>query len=278
MQGCKLAQQFVEYEEDARYWTDGSKVYFRHYEIKNADIESFEWFRGSWAKDKKHCYSASTRIPYADPATFDVLNYTFAKDKSNVWTMGGCIKEVDCDSFEVCDSGMYSLGKQVERLSETQVIWYELFVPYGYGKDKNNVYYYNYEGKPKVVKKAIPTSFCSLGDGDFGRDEKSVLCGYSVIPKANPATWEKMQDNYYYSKDGNRIYYLNRLISNADMETFEIVVIPYLMDKPAQYAKDKNVGYFNDTPISHEELAMRVQNDIKHYEELRAKLAILCNV
>jgi hypothetical protein len=39
------------------------------------------------------------------------------------------------------------------------------FVPYGYGKDKNNVYYYGFEGKPKVVKNASPETYVSLNDG-----------------------------------------------------------------------------------------------------------------
>lgn len=273
MQGYKLAQEFIEYDKATHYWTDGSKVYFRHYEIKGADIESFEWFSGCWAKDKKHCYSTSVRLPKTDPTTFDVMNYTFAKDKSNVWTMGGRIPEADSETFEVCDSGMYSLGKHFSRLSETQVIWYESFVPYGFGKDKNHVYYYDYQGKPKVITKAIPSSFHSMDDGEFAYDEKSVFCGRSVIPKANPATWKKMQDNFYYSKDGNRIYYLNRLINGADADTFEVIVTPALIGHPYQYAKDKNVGYSNDTVISHEELAMKVQDDIEHYEMLKAKLA-----
>ena len=82
-----------------------------------------------------------------------------------------------------------------------------------------------------------------------------------------------MQDNYYYSKDGNRIYYLNRLINGADADTFEVIVTPVLTDHPHQYAKDKNVGYSNDTTISHEELTMKVQEAIEHNEKLKAKLA-----
>jgi hypothetical protein len=45
------------------------------------------------------------------------------------------------------------------------------------------------------------------------------------LNKANPKTWRKLKDNYYYSKDKSIIYYLNRVITEADAETFELCAI-----------------------------------------------------
>ncbi len=267
MKGNKLVTVFNKNDENALYRTDGKTVYYRMYEIKGADIETFEQFPGDWAKDKAHCYCGGTRLQKADPISFEVLNYTYAKDKSNVWTMGGRIPGADSETFEVCDSGKKSLGPTFDWSPGKQKIWYELFVPYGFAKDKNNVYYYNYQGKTNIVKKAVPFSFQSLGDGYFGYDEKSVFCGRAILPKANPATWKKLHENYYYSKDGNRVYYLNRLIKDVDAETFEVVEIPVVTGEPYQYAKDKNSGYWNDNTKSHAELEEIVRAGFEEYEQ-----------
>jgi hypothetical protein len=267
MKGAKLAAKCNVHDENAKYWTNGKAVFYLGYEVKGADIDSFEQFPGNWAKDKKHCYSVGCRLRGADPATFEVLNYTYARDCNNVWTLGGRIAEADAETFEVCDSGMYSLGRKFKWSPEKQKIWYELFVPHGYGKDRNNVYYYNFDGKPRVVKKAIPASFQSLGDGEFGFDEKSVFHELFVIPKANPATWSKLHEDYNYSRDLNRIYYLNRLMKDADAETFEVVVSPVATGKPAQYAKDRNTAWWNGRPMSFEELEENLAKERKHYED-----------
>lgn len=273
MTGNKLATEFIEYDQSTNYWTDDRKVYFRIYEMKGVDIESFEQFSGCWAKDKNHCYLTSTRLQNADPKTFEILNFTYAKDKSNVWTMGGRIPEADSETFEVCDNGKRSLGPQFKWSTNKQKIWYELLVPYGFGKDKNNVYYYDYQGKTNIVKKAIPISFQSLGDDYFGYDEKSVFCGRAIIPKANPATWKKLHEDYYYSKDQNRIYYFNRLIKDADAETFEVIIVPVATGKVYQYAKDKNFGYSNDRAISHEELEKVVRDGLEKYEQRKRNVS-----
>ena len=47
-----------------------------------------------------------------------------------------------------------------------------LGVPYGYAKDSKAVYYENFVGKIKVLKKADPVTFVSNDDGYFGWDAK----------------------------------------------------------------------------------------------------------
>ncbi len=271
MEGHKLAADFDEHNENAQYWTDGKTVFYRRYEIKGVDIDSFEQFPGSWAKDKKHCYLVGHRLQNADPATFEVLNFTYAKDLANVWTLGGRIADADAATFEVCDSGRLSLGPDFERLPDGTKKWYEHYVPYGYGKDKNNVYHYDYSGKPNIVKKAVAASFRSLDDGYFGYDEKSVFCKQSALPKANPSTWAKLHENYYYSRDRDRIYYFNRPMKEADAETFEVIVLPVATGTPDQLAKDRNTGYTNDRPISFEELEKYIADECEHYERCKEK-------
>ena len=159
-----------EHDRIYQYWTDGQKVYFNTFEIKGLDIETFVQYPGSWGKDKNHCYCTNTKLQNADVGSFKVLNFTYVKDNSNVWTLGGEIKDVNAKTFEVCDNGKHSLGKNYDKKNGT---WYELFVPYGFGKDTNNVYYYDYRGKPNIVKNASPKTFVSLDDSYFGYDEKN---------------------------------------------------------------------------------------------------------
>ena len=247
MEGYKLSTEFDETIENGLYWTDGKKVYFRQYEIIGADIDSFSQYYGLWAKDKNYCYMGSGRIKDADKETFKPLNYTYTKDKLNVWTLGGKIKDADAETFEVCDSGKYSLGKQIKKGK-----CYELFVPYGFGKDKNNVYHYDFSGKPNVVKNASPNTFISLEDCIFGYDENNVYYKQNKLNKANPKTWKKLKNGYFYSKD-KLIYYFNRIIKDADIETFEIIEQNVELGLPFQYAKDKNNYYNNDNIITKEE-------------------------
>jgi hypothetical protein len=243
----KLAEEYDNTNENTHYWSDGRKVYFRTHEIKGVDIETFEQYFCCWAKDKNYCYDGFIRIKDADVNTFQALNFTYAKDKSNVFTVGGKIKNVDARTFEICDNGKHSLGK--ERMDNKI---YELYVPYGFGRDKNNVYYYNFNGKPKIVKNALPKTFVSLDDGCFGYDENSVFCEIWKLNKANPKTWKLIKRGYYYSKD-KVVYYFNRIIKMADVETFEVIETSEELGWAMQLAKDKDNYYYTDIIITKEE-------------------------
>lgn len=239
------------YDRIYEYWTDGQKVYFNFSEIKGVDIESFQQYPGSWAKDKKNCYSSDRKLQGANIESFKVLNFTYAKDDRNVWTLAGSLKDVDAKTFEVCDNGKFSLGKDRDKKTG---IWYELFVPHGFGKDKNNVYYYDFQGKPSVVKNALVKTFVSLDDGRFGYDEKNVFCGKQKLPKVDAKTWQKINDSYNYSKDKKSIYYLGRIIKDADYETFQVIEKKVERGLPKQLARDKNNYYWNDSITPREKI------------------------
>lgn len=241
MTGHKPATAYDPYDDTTTYWTDGKTMYYRLEAIKGACIENFRHFPGWWATDGKHAYSQSTRLKQA--GTFIPLNFTYARDETNVWTLAGRIPGADAASFEVCDSGRLSQGVMLRPGSKKE---YESFVPYGFAKDKNQVYYYDYQGKTKIVKKAGPPAFRSLQDGYFGMDDQHVYCGAHILPKANPLTWRKLEEHYFYSRDDDRIYYFNRLIKGADAATFEVVKDDQPYGLPRQSAKDKNYNYKND--------------------------------
>lgn len=213
------------------YWTRGKQVFYRSYPVRGADIETFSYYLGDFAKDSKHCYCTNSRLAGGQGATFRTLNYTYATDGISVWTLGGKIKDADAESFVVCDDG---------------VLYHDINtpVPYGFGKDKQRVYYYNYRGKPNWVRKASSASFVSLNDGYFGKDDSFVFCGAVTLPKAKVEHWRKIGG--HYSKDDARVFYFNRQIRDADQESFEFVPTKR---NYVQLAKDKHRFYSNDDVI-----------------------------
>jgi len=224
------ARAFREGDPTTLYWVRGKEILYRHYPLKGADIKSFSFYLGSFGKDCKHCYCTSTRLAGGNGATFRTLNFTYATDGLSIWTMGGRIKNADAESFMVCDDGVYYISNESP-------------VPYGFGKDKNRVYYYDFDGKPNWVRKASPASFVSLNDGHYGKDDCFVFCGSVTLPKAKVEHWRKVGG--YYSKDDARVFYFNRLIPGADYDTFEVAN----SEGGRQLAKDKNHFYDTDRVV-----------------------------
>lgn len=228
------ARTYRKGDPTALYWIRGNTILYRSYPLRGADIESFSFYLGSFAKDSKHCYCTSTRLAGGNGATFRALNYTYATDGISVWTMGGKIKDVDPESFETCDDGVYYLGTGSA-------------VPYGFGKDRNRVYYYDFDGKPNWVRKASPASFVSLNDGHYAKDDNFVFCGAATLPKAKVDHWRRIGG--WYSKDDTRVYYFNRHIRDADYDTFEVAYT----DAVLQMARDKHQFYDTDRVVSEAE-------------------------
>ena len=182
----------------------------------------------------------------ADAETFKVLNYTYAIDKNSVYTIMGKVKGADIETFEVLDDGKY-------------LLWYDRFdTPeytfYGYAKDKNNVFYHDYDGAPRIIKNADLRTFKSLNDGYYAKDKNHVYGNGKVIKKADVNSWRKISEipNAHYSKDISRIFYAFWEI-DVDYETFEVVIPENAKSIEYQLAKDKEKFYRNGEIINAEE-------------------------
>ena len=119
--------------------------------------------------------------------------------------------------------------------------------PQGYAKDSRQVYFHNGDGKVKIIKGAEVSSFRSLGDTYFARDEKRIYAYGKQLPKADLPSWELL--SHWYSRDARRVYYLNREIKGADWDSF--AVCPPLDAPPLadHLARDKEHFYQNDEMI-----------------------------
>lgn len=225
----KPAATYPERHKSHGYWIspETGKVKWGDTTIRGSDPGSFVSLGAGYAKDKYRCYCLSSQLRGADPRTFEVLNHTYAKDAENVWTFGGKIKDVDAATFRVCDSGYYPLPSGIAS------------APYGYGKDRNRVYYYDFDGKPNAVRKAHPETFESLGDGLHAKDREHVYYGGHVLKGATPAAWTLIDD--LYSKTDKHVYYGGRPIVEAHAGSFE-----YLQ---GYWSKDAEHCFFQDRLI-----------------------------
>lgn len=221
-------------DETTLYNVRDEKILYRDaYPMSGADIETFRFYRGSFAKDRKNCYCANGRLAGGDGRMFRALNFAYATDGRFVWTMGGKAKDADPETFEVCDDGSFELAIGGR-------------VPHGFAKDAARVYYYDFDGKPVVVRKATSASFESLNDGHFARDENIIFCGAAALPKADPETWGRIGG--FYSRDRKGVFYFNRPIKGADVDSFEHVPARFM-----QFARDSKRFYRNDDVLDADE-------------------------
>ena len=146
------------------------------------------------------------------------------------YTTSGRVSDAELAAFQVLDNGQNDSG-----------------APQGYAKDSRQVYFHNGDGKVKIIKGAEVSSFRSLGDTYFARDEKRIYAYGKQLPKAELTSWELL--GHWYSRDARRVYYLNREIKGADRDSF-VVCTPLDAAPLADHlARDKDHFYQNDEMI-----------------------------
>lgn len=238
---------FDEDNPDLEFWTDGIRVFNRFSELRGADLQTFE-YSGIFAKDARRCYCGDALLQDADPATFKILNNTYAADSCSVYTITGRVAGADISSFEVLDDGKALLWLNKKGIPE--------YTFCGYARDRNFVYYHNFESRPKSVKKADPQSFVSLNDGYFAVDSNFVFADGRVLRTADVHSWKKISPipNSLYTKDCRKIFYAFREIEDADYCSFRLIVPDGARYIKYQLAEDSNGFYRNGSRISEDEL------------------------
>ena len=183
-----------------------------------------------WGKSSTACFMGGIRLRGADPASFRVLNYAYAMDKAAVYTTSGRIPDAELTTFQVLENGQNDSG-----------------APQGYAKDSRQVYFHNGDGKVKIIKGAEVSSFHSLSDTYFARDDKRIYAYGKQLLKVDLLSWELL--SHWYSCDARRVYYLNREIKGADRDSFTVCTpldAPLFAD---HLARDKDHFYQNDEVV-----------------------------
>lgn len=253
---------FNELDQNSYYWTDGKTVFFRSNEIVGADIESFRFYTGPFAKDKARCYLGNDALEEADQESFEGINLSFARDRNFIWCASGKIDQADPKTFEVCDAGKFVLPVPSEMPGKLPIP--ELKFSYGYAKDKNRVYYFSVREGLSIIHNADPCSFISLNDGYFAYDKSHVFCQAREIEDADPNSWQRYGHGIFYSRGLEQVYYLHRKLQLADIETFEIVYPQNNAKRILRLAQDQYRHYWNGMEITTEEFeALNTSQQLK---------------
>lgn len=123
----------------------------------------------------------------------------------------------------------------------------------GYSKDKNNVYYDNKDIQEagstgydvQKVPEADPDSFRVI-ENRYWRDSQNVYFegqGLGLDPKTT-ITYADMDNKYVYAADTNRIFYQDRLIEEAQIESFKVIENALSKDNSSLFFRDLTVTDF----------------------------------
>ncbi len=239
---------FIEIKEISGrvYHKDKKNVYLKGVKIEGADPETFLVIDHEYSKDKKNAYYEGKNIGERDYKTFVRLNWQdYTKDKNHVYFENEEIKGIDKESFEVVDSP-YSKDKnymyyRTERVDNVDIESFEIiedsrFYDNDYYKDKNHVFF-----RGKSLDEVNPNEFKRLGKYTYFYSDGAHL--YYSGNKMDHIDYKTfvIYDGISYSKDKNHVYYKDRILEDADPDTFREAK----GKNGGRYIVDKNYVYDN---------------------------------
>lgn len=235
------------YEANARAMASSSPDFARRMAINELPAIG----NSNYKKDDDYVYFGTDTVVGADPKTFEIIDDQFAKDKAHVYYEGDVLEDSDSSTF----------------------------VPGPIAKDKSNVYLLltckdnQWDQCYQKVEGADPATFEPFVGG-LHKDKYHIFFGTQIIPNADIATF-KLHDggkygysywydkNYifvrtydsigiikekcsnlgqiggYYLKCDDKVYYEDKLLVGADVNTMRPVGVT------SNYAKDLKIVYFD---------------------------------
>ena len=238
----------------AKYETDGIVAKSIKPEEMDMDtlevLASEESFAVFYLKDKNNVY---------------FINYTAGEQKSidnNIENEDDV--ENDNDDFVI----------QIEKLAGADRDTFEIVSVYG--KDKNNLYFYN-----QKIKGINTKTFKLVGSGEFVvKDDKGVY--YFVnremkkLQNADSNTFEEVSKNEYY-RDKNGVYYYDEYegtmtkLKGADPKTFEGINYTLGKDKNAIYKKENRLSGIDPATFEEIDAAFTKDKNNIYYEDVPMK-------
>lgn len=187
--------------------------------IKDPKITALVMYAG-WAKDTKSVYCGGSKLAGSDASTFRFDEF-FPVDKNNVYDPIRC-----GDVLSSAGSSFKNLGDGYAKTSD------KAFLFRSYTKSSYSPgYYYCYYSDTYVVG-ADAELACYYTSGNYGGYTDWKVYTLAEVEHIN--SFEAI--NAYYAKDSENVYYLGRLMSDADPATFRITTAPNL-------ARDKTYSY-----------------------------------
>lgn len=150
-------------------------------------------------------------------------------------------EKVTSDKTRIEHDGLVSLG--ADYYKDAQKVYIK-------GSTRHGILYQNQTFYVKEIKEADPATFMRVGTSYyFSKDKNKVFFIDKTIPRAHPLTFECLGgDQSPYARDHNLAYYRERGF-NVDIDSFQVVGSPYI-GAGSHYAKDKYSGYHENKKIA----------------------------
>ena len=227
-------------ENDSSILThDDCDYYWGKNPLHVADMSCFKQIGTLWAVDRKNVYflgisdqTGKSAVPIGDYNTFRVLHNFYAADAKHVYYKNKIVESADPKTFVVLKGGN------------------------NYGQDKDRVYY---EARATSIRNLDALRHKNMNDGlyeAFHTDGKTVYNPeLMAMPEGTDFTTLRRVERYrdWYA-DKNRVYFENRLLPEANPQTFKIFPSHYVSkdyvsnnNKNAAYSYDGNRVYYRDS-------------------------------
>ena len=203
----------------------------------------------------------------------------YLKDKNNVYFINytaGEQKSIDnnIENEDDVENDNDDFVIQIEKLAGADHDTFEIVSVYG--KDKNNLYFYN-----QKIKGINTKTFKLVGSGEFVvKDDKGVY--YFVnremkkLQNADSNTFEEVSKNEYY-RDKNGVYYYDEYegtmtkLKGADPKTFEGISYTLGKDKNAIYKKENRLSGIDPATFEEIDAAFTKDKNNIYYEDVPMK-------
>ena len=203
----------------------------------------------------------------------------YLKDKNNVYFINytaGEQKSIDnnIENEDDVENDNDDFAIQIEKLTRADRDTFETVSVYG--KDKNNLYFYN-----QKIKGINTKTFKLVGSGEFVvKDDKGVY--YFVnremkkLQNADSNTFEEVSKNEYY-RDKNGVYYYDEYegtmtkLKGADPKTFEGISYTLGKDKNAIYKKENRLSGIDPATFEEIDAAFTKDKNNIYYEDVPMK-------
>ena len=203
----------------------------------------------------------------------------YLKDKNNVYFINytaGEQKSIDnnIENEDDAENDNVDFVIQIEKLAGADRDTFETVSVYG--KDKNNLYFYN-----QKIKGINTKTFKLVGSGEFVvKDDKGVY--YFVnremkkLQNADFNTFEEVSKNEYY-RDKNGVYYYDEYegtmikLKGADPKTFEGISYTLGKDKNAIYKKENRLSGIDPATFEEIDAAFTKDKNNIYYEDVPMK-------
>jgi len=196
-------------------------------------FDDLESEKGAYWTDGKNVNFLYTKIEGADLDSFLQYAGPWATDKNYCYWTSLRLEDADRETFNALNSTFakdkFNVwrddGKKLKGLDAGS---FEIFgdkysvTPCGFCKDKNHVYHY-LSLIIEIVKNARPETFIPL-NREFGHDGNNVFWHEKRIKKADIETFEVMKgvdinnEMIPYAKDKNKYYFCNKIVSKDEFE------------------------------------------------------------